>query len=170
VSAFPTGTAAPSRRRSPATGARYTFQMAALRRICCPVDFSEASRRALFHAAALAAESHAQLNIVHVEEGGPTSQVVFAPPAPFQRRASRCTDLEACVREADVVAPGLSVPVLLSGPPGESIARFAREMGVDLIVLGGGRRPLLTRLLRESVVEEVLDLASCPVLVVPLRA
>jgi nucleotide-binding universal stress UspA family protein len=60
--------------------------------------------------------------------------------------------------------------VLLSGPPGESIARFAREMGVDLIVLGGGRRPLLTRLLRESVVEEILDLASCPVLVVPQRA
>jgi len=144
--------------------------MAALRRICCPVDFSEASRRALFHAAALAAESHAQLDIVHVEDGGRHVPVVFAPPAPFPRPASRRVDLEACVREADVVAPGLSVPVLLSGSPGESITRFAREMGVDLIVLGGGSRPLLARLLRESVVEEVLDRATCPVLVVPPRA
>ena len=40
--------------------------MFAIRRILCPVDFSEESRRALEHAAAIARRWGAQLDVLHV--------------------------------------------------------------------------------------------------------
>jgi nucleotide-binding universal stress UspA family protein len=55
---------------------------------------------------------------------------------------------------------------LLYGKPAEEIVRYAREKGVDLIVIGSQGKQGITRLLLGSVAENVIRTAPCKVLVV----
>ena len=55
---------------------------------------------------------------------------------------------------------------LLYGKPAEEIVRFAREKGVDLIVIGTQGKQGIARLLLGSVAENVIRTAPCKVLVV----
>jgi K+-sensing histidine kinase KdpD len=59
---------------------------------------------------------------------------------------------------------------LLSGRPAREIVRYARENGVDLIVVGTHGRTGVTRALVGSVAEAVVRLAPCSVLTVPVSA
>ncbi len=59
---------------------------------------------------------------------------------------------------------------VLSGKPSDAIIQTAQEKNADLIVLGSHGRSGMERLLMGSVVERVIVLASCPVLVVKVRA
>ncbi len=52
------------------------------------------------------------------------------------------------------------------GTPAEAIVQYAREQGVDQIVMGRQGQGGLQTLLLGSVVNKVLHLASCPVLLV----
>ena len=52
------------------------------------------------------------------------------------------------------------------GHPSEVIVETARELGVDLIVMGTHGRTGMVRLLMGSVAEKVLRLAPCPVLTI----
>jgi len=138
--------------------------VAAWRRICCPVDFSPASRSAMLRAAWLAAASRAHLTLLYVAGARlARSTAVFAPPAaPGDRRRRQL--LKAWMREAEAVAPGRVECAVLSGDAAERVAGFARECGFDLIVVGArGRR----RLRAASLARELLRRASCSVLVVP---
>jgi len=56
---------------------------------------------------------------------------------------------------------------VVGGDASVVIARRARELGADLIVMGTHGRTGLPRLLMGSVAEEVVRRASCPVLLVP---
>jgi nucleotide-binding universal stress UspA family protein len=55
---------------------------------------------------------------------------------------------------------------LLYGKPAEEIVRYAREKGVDLIVIGTQGKQGIARLLLGSVAENVIRTAPCKVLVV----
>ena len=55
---------------------------------------------------------------------------------------------------------------LLTGEPAEAIANAARDLGMDLIVIGSRSRPGVRHLLLGSVAEKVMRAAHCPVLVV----
>jgi nucleotide-binding universal stress UspA family protein len=55
---------------------------------------------------------------------------------------------------------------LLTGKPAEEIVRYAREKGVDLIVIGSQGKQGIARLLLGSVAEKVTRTAGCKVLVV----
>jgi nucleotide-binding universal stress UspA family protein len=55
---------------------------------------------------------------------------------------------------------------LLYGKPAEEIGRYAREKGVDLIVIGSQGKQGIARLLLGSVAEQVIRTAGCKVLVV----
>jgi len=55
---------------------------------------------------------------------------------------------------------------LLSGRPAQVITGFARERGIDLIVVGSQGKTGLERLLLGSVAESIIRLAECMVLVV----
>jgi len=58
--------------------------------------------------------------------------------------------------------------VLLDGDPAAEIVGYAKEAGIDLIVMGTHGRTGVERLLMGSVAEKVLRDASCSVLVVKL--
>jgi nucleotide-binding universal stress UspA family protein len=139
------------------------------RRICCPVDFSEPSRAALAEAAELARRSGAWLALIHVEAHSPdpSAEAPFAPPPRIERgEPGASAQLEALTAEAERLRGAPVHAELLAGTPAPEIARFARENGCDLIVLGAHHRRGLSRMLHASVAEHLVRGGPCDVLVI----
>jgi nucleotide-binding universal stress UspA family protein len=144
-----------------------------IRRILCPVDFSDAARHALDHAVALAGWYDAQITALYVWHPAflPNPPVLFdelpggvAPTeADRQHVLDRLRDWMAPARAA-----GRQTEVLLEeGAPAVRILERAASLPADLIVMGTHGRGGFERLLLGSVAEKVLRKASCPVLTVP---
>jgi universal stress protein A len=142
-------------------------------KICCGVDFSKTSHRALEEAAALAAAFDAELTLVHVHvELPPAATDLIVPPSHVLEEAA--TELREAIdvlrRDAEV-RTGRPVKVaILEGQPADEIVRYARRHGMDLIVVGSHGRSGVRRLVLGSVTERLLRLATAPVLVVGPRA
>ena len=148
--------------------------MIEIRRILCPVDFSDPSLRALGHAATLAGWYQSVLTALYVETALPNDNAAdmrsfgVAPTAVLEAARSRrvVDDLHAFVgramngRKVDVeVEEALDVP--------DAIVRRAVTRAADLIVMGTHGRTGIKRWFAGSVAERVLRTAPCPVLVVP---
>ena len=122
--------------------------------ILYPTDFSSYSNQAYLHAVALAEAHHAALTIVYVNVPGQEAD------------AGYWRDLLEQIRPAN---PSIAVThVFLEGDPATEIVRYARDAGVDRIVMGTHGRTGTERLLMGSVAEKVLRDAPCSVLVVKL--
>jgi nucleotide-binding universal stress UspA family protein len=138
-----------------------------LRTILHATDFSESSQFAFRLACSLARDHGARVVVLHVVPPPIAHGEVVArrqgigyheelwqqlhriqPPDPLVR-------VEHCLRD---------------GPPAAEIAREAKEMNADLIVVGTQGRTGLARVLLGSVAEEVLRQAACPVLTVKAPA
>lgn len=122
------------------------------KRIICPVDFSETSRKALGAAAMLAGKLKAQLTAVHVAGKGKAADAKerlcsFVPAG----TANSCT-LNTVVK---------------SGHTAEEIIKLAGEGADSLIVLGARRKILGDVTVFGQTVVSVTRHARCPVLVLP---
>jgi nucleotide-binding universal stress UspA family protein len=134
-----------------------------VKKILYPTDFSTYSNQAYFHAVALAEQHRASLSIVYVYTPGGTPDEA-APDAGSDRNYWH-EQLEQ-IRPID---PHIGVHhVFLEGDPATEIVRYAKDAGMDLIVMGTHGRTGLERLLMGSVAERVLREAPCSVLVVKL--
>lgn len=120
------------------------------RRLCCPVDFSDASRSALQHAAYLASVLNGELTLVHVRP---------APSISRDREQELASRLAAWARDAEWRANREVTSTVLTGHPGDEIVRLAREGRCDVLVLGTRRAHLGLG----SLVEQVMRLTTCPV-------
>ena len=146
--------------------------MARIRRILHPSDFSEASDAAFAKAVDLAKSNRAELVLLHV----------LAPPVPMMAGdgyvsprvyedldksargyASReLAGLAAKAKKAGVRAKA----VLRDGTAHEQIARAARSLRADMIVIGTHGRTGLAKLFVGSVAGRVVATAKCPVMTV----
>ncbi len=130
-----------------------------VRKVLYPTDFSSYSNQAYFHAVALAENHQASLTVLFVHTpdfhtGGEQSSQQYWKDQLEQIRP---------------VNPDIAVHhVFLVGEPAMEIVRYARDAGIDLIVMGTHGRTGLERLLMGSVAEKVLRDAHCSVLVVKL--
>ena len=144
--------------------------MSGYRRVCCPVDFSEPSRLALMEAARLARAEGASLTVLHVREPPVHAlEAPFAPP-PVWPEEGVPPQLEGWRAEAERLRGAPVDSVLLGQPVAPAIAAFAKDTGVDLIVIASHGRTGLARLVLGSVAEAVVRTAPCPVLVVKAPA
>jgi nucleotide-binding universal stress UspA family protein len=136
--------------------------MIRIRQILYPTDFSPYSNQAYFHAVALAESHGAGLTILYVYPGG------FGTP----ETAGEGEDRAYWQQQLEQIHPvNEHIPtrhVLLEGDPAGEIVAFARDAGMDLIVMGTHGRTGLERLLMGSVAEKVMREAPCSVLVVKL--
>ncbi len=70
-------------------------------------------------------------------------------------------------RVKEAAGPGVDVEThVLEGNPALEITRFAKDHGVDLIVVGTLGKSGIDRILLGSVAEKVVRIAPCPVLVI----
>jgi CPA2 family monovalent cation:H+ antiporter-2 len=147
--------------------------MLEVRRILCPVDFSDASRHAFDHAIAIADWYGSRITALHVFSPTmlPDQSTVLAglptllPLTDDDRRA-----VEARLRQW-VESPGgaRTTDILLEEGynPAVHILERAVSLAADLIVMGTHGRSGFDRAVLGSVAEKVLRKASCPMLTVP---
>jgi nucleotide-binding universal stress UspA family protein len=139
-----------------------------VKRLLCPVDFSEASIRALRAAISLAEEGDADITILHVLESPldydplPTRSYTVPDYATFREEAA-VERLEALVPEEarDWCRPTFR---LAHGKSYVEILGAAAEGHADLIVMGVHGRNALDIMLFGSTTNQVVRRSTCPVL------
>ena len=142
--------------------------MTHIRQILCPVDFSDISRHALDHAAAIAQWYRSRLTVLHVFVNLPTMDV---PPLMLED-ADR-ERLKTAIRTMAVGLPrdvDLHLSVQEAEHVHDEILGQLAATHADLLVLGTHGRSGFQRLFLGSVTEKVIRQAPCPTLVVPPRA
>ena len=151
--------------------------MTDIKRMLCPVDFSDVSRHAIDHAVVIAKWYHASITALHVYSPNVFPVPGLAMPdyegesvpdddAKIQRLKDEVT---ACLRSA--TNAGVDTDVLIeSGSPAVQILDCATSVSADLIVIGTHGHGGFEHLMLGSVTEKVLRKATCPVLTVPPRA
>jgi nucleotide-binding universal stress UspA family protein len=159
------------RRQRLGVGSEEAVMTSTIRRILCPIDFSETSFRALDHATDLARRRDADLTVLHVAartmpplsalaagtgdaiEGGVRDQVRHDLLEELQRACAQATTGVRVVYEVD------------EGHVAGLIAERAAR--ADLVVLGTHGHGVVEDLVLGSVAERVLHKSPCPVLAVP---
>jgi universal stress protein A len=154
--------------------ARGSDRLRAYSKLLVPIDFSEHSKKTIEYATKLAALTSASIKILHVFQI-PEYPAAFYEGLYIEHEAIK-THVDKAKREASaqlsliaeqIRAKGMEAePILRSGNPYEEIVNAAKEIGVDLIVIGSHGYAGLGRLLLGSTAERVLQYAPCPVLVV----
>jgi len=146
--------------------------MIEIRRILCPIDFSDFSRRALDHAIAIARWYDASVTVMHasmpVPMGSYSSDPVVVPTLALSKaeRVQLLDDLNRFIAAESV--PGVVIePALREQFPVQAIIEEAEAIDADLVVLGSHGRSGFERFLLGSVTEKVLHKLTRPVLTVP---
>ena len=148
--------------------------MIEIRRILCPIDFSDHSRRALDHAIAIARWYESTVTVLQVFSPVPVAG--FGPgPVVFEPIVLTPADRDQLLADTKAFAetesaPGITIEaVVRGGNTAGEILEQATSMKADLLVLGTHGRSGFERLVLGSVAEKVLRKATCPVLTVPKR-
>lgn len=149
--------------------------MTEIRRILCPLDFSESSRHALENALMIATWYKARIAALHVlrPDWVPEPIGLADFPAPVVNPEHQRQVAETCLREWLTPAAQAGIPtetLLEEGRPASCILQQATSQDTDLIVMGTHGLSGFDRLLLGSVAETVLRKAGCPVMTVPPAA
>jgi nucleotide-binding universal stress UspA family protein len=135
--------------------------------IVIATDGSEHGDRALDLARSLLHGETARLSIVHVTELVGGKGGVFPQAADEDERRARIAAQVEELRGAGISAELLTPTVRLGGPA-HAIAETAESLKADLIVVGSRGHSLISKVVLGSVPIRLLQVAHCPVLVVPL--
>lgn len=147
-----------------------------IRRILCPIDFSEASRHALAHAATMARWYDAAVTALHVRPAAffvNPPIIMAAAPDTVIPGITDLPQLQAQLTEwiAPLAAQGIDAEaIVIEGTPAARILDRARTLPADLVVIGSHGRAGIERLILGSVTERVVRQAPCPVMTVPPAA
>lgn len=136
--------------------------MITIKKIICPVDFSELSRKALQYANEFARLSDGKVFLVGVVENDPTINYSHDLS---KERTDEEQKLAQLIEEEDM-AGIVADYVIYEGFPEECILDYAKRQEADVIIMGSHGRRGLKRMLLGSVAEHVVRRAPCPVLVV----
>ena len=141
-----------------------------IKKILVPVDFSENSVKILQSAVAFAGRLQATLDIVFVVQSFEDYSGFFVPHMPiaqFEEEMIQGAEkkmesyLEENVKQSDI-----NEAKVLSGDVAEEIINYAKEQGIDMIIMGTHGYKGLEKVLFGSVAEKVVKTAHCPVLTI----
>jgi universal stress protein A len=132
--------------------------------ILCPVDFSDASRKAVRYAREFAVNMRASIVLLHVIDI-PIESLVNNVQLDEELETSALQKLDALKNE--LLSEGLTVDSHVEiGIPADVILDQASKRDVNLIVMGSHGKKGMTRLILGSVAEAMMRKAGCPVLIV----
>lgn len=142
-----------------------------LQRILFPTDFSEISARIEAFACGLADQFDAELHVLHVLPDlilnlPRAAASLLVPPRIVADIVTSAEEEIQKIPPATWSSGKQVVRVVRVGPVYDTIARYARENGIDLIVIGTHGRTGMSHALLGSVAERVVQLAPCSVLTV----
>src|SRR5215468_5547787 len=146
--------------------------MIAMKNILVATDFGEAADSALRYGRELAGRFGATLHVLNVVENfyvttfGAETYAAFVPDMQRELENTARKRLDEALIDSDGSGPATKAVVMTSGSAAYAIVDYARENGIDLIVLGTHGRGVLAHLMMGSVAERVVRIANCPVLTV----
>ena len=138
-------------------------------KILVPVDGSQASLRAVKHAAAIATHGKGEVHLLNVQPILPMYGMVRAYMRVPQYKAARATLARQALVGAERLLARLKVAHrdhVMYGEPGETIADAARALKCRMIVMGTRGQGAVGNLLLGSVATKVIHLAKVPVTLV----
>lgn len=140
-----------------------------LKRILLATDFSEYSAAARKYACAFADQFHAELHLLHVIQDlaplVPEPGVAVPPNTDYLKELEEnATLMLERVLDPQWAAGKTIIRAIRQGPPFLEIVRYAKETGIDLIVIGTHGRTGLAHVFMGSVAEKVVRKSPCPVL------
>ena len=136
-----------------------------MRKILCPVDFSEISRKALNAAMELADAFSAKLNVIYVSPDYLIRKMRIEAEKDKAAKALR----ERAEDKLDDFLRGFILKEtgrVEEGEPASAIVSFAEREDVDLIVMGARGLGFIQGMLIGSVTDAVLKSSPCPVFVI----
>jgi nucleotide-binding universal stress UspA family protein len=145
--------------------------MIALKSILVATDFGEASGAALAYGRELARTFGATLHVLHVADDvfvrlGGDSYTAVLPELQKGLEVAAQKQLDELLVDNDPIPLPVKKAVLTSSATAPAIVQYARDLDIDLIVVGTHGRGPVAHLLMGSVAERVVRSASCPVLTV----
>lgn len=144
--------------------------MTTIRKILCPVDFSETSLAALKHAEELSVDFDAELVLVHVVTA-PLYPAAYgaAPVWTGKTELSVLTSAQSRIDElvTELEGRGRKVTAAVEqGPSAPTIVEAVERHGVDLVVMATHGLTGFSHVLLGSVAERVVRTCPCPVLTI----
>jgi universal stress protein A len=140
--------------------------MITMKKILCPTDFSDCAEHAMQYALAFAQAYQAELHLAHIVEpvayGGVEGIDVGLLKDPTDFGTARLKEIAERARRQHAQVTEHTA----TGAPFVEIIRLARELEVDLIVMGTHGRTGISHVLIGSCAERVVRKATCPVLTV----
>jgi nucleotide-binding universal stress UspA family protein len=136
-----------------------------IKKILCPVDFSEISGNALKTAMALGNIFNATLDVLHIfpsykiQEIGSPDDRDRAMKEMLENAKGR---LDGFLGDAGIAEPG----IIEKGEPYKEIVSFSKGNDIDLIVMGARGLGLIKGMLIGSVTDAILKSSPCPILVI----
>jgi nucleotide-binding universal stress UspA family protein len=142
-----------------------------IRRILVPTDLSAGSREAVAYGEWLAESLGATVHLVHVIDD---LGAMLARLPSYSNLSRLQGDLEVSAwHELGVIAAASDpeycrtrLAVLTAAQPAAAIVEYARDAGIDLVVMGTHGRGPVRRLLLGTVADSVIRHAPCPVVTV----
>lgn len=143
-----------------------------IQKILLPTNGSDYSIRAAEYGTSIAKMLDAQIMVVYVIDEvviGQISKVTEREIAErdLKQSGQRYINYVLCLAEKEGVKAS---SILAKGRPFEQIVHLAKELNMDLIVMGTCGRRGAERILIGSVAERVIECSPCPVLVVKCAA
>ncbi len=145
--------------------------MIALKSILVATDFGEASGAAFAYGRELARTFGATLHVLNVADDvyvrlGGDAYMAVLPALQRDLEVGAQKQLDELVIDNDPTPLSVKTAVLTSSATAGAIVQYARDLDIDLIVVGTHGRGAVAHLFMGSVAERVVRSAPCPVLTV----
>jgi universal stress protein E len=138
-----------------------------IKRVLCPVDFSNASARALKNAVHLARKFQAELTVLTVIQpfSREYERLLNSKSASPAKHAPRSPELDELVADCDIHEVVLH-KLVRRGKPREVIVEVAAELNAELIVMGSVGRTGISHMLVGGVARRVAQEMPCSIITV----
>ena len=135
--------------------------------ILCPVDFSDASRKAVQYAREFAAGMGASVYLLNVVEPRPMAVDITLNYVPLEEDLEKAASEDLKLILQEFTQAGLKAECSIEfGNPSDGILDKAEALAVNFIIMGSHGKKGLSRFIMGSVAETVVRKANCPVLIV----